>query len=91
MDNPRYALYFQNSKRKYKLITELDGYIPSATDAVIADDQMFKGIAEQIAKFCNAHDYKTPYMRVFKNEDVVTFDVGSHTEFFVIKQLERKN
>ena len=41
---------------------------------------------EQITKFCEEHNFTIPYWRVQENEDGnLWFDVGSHSEFFILR------
>lgn len=38
-----------------------------------------------IRHFCDARDYKIPYIRRWEENGYVVFDVGSWTEFFYVK------
>lgn len=63
-------LYFQNRNGKERLIAEVkDG-----------DDAYMK-----IKEFCNERGFKIYYTRCWKRDNVVVYDVGSHTEFFLLK------
>lgn len=61
-------LVFQNANGKERVIANVsDGYEANS----------------EIKKFCANHDFHIPYTRVWKNDDnVTTYDVGSHFEFF---------
>lgn len=64
-------LYFQRSNGDYLLIKENVADIDQAI--------------EEVRSFCKRHDYISPYTRYWwhdKEQTVVTFDVGSYTEFF---------
>ena len=41
---------------------------------------------QEINKFLDAHNYKSYYTRYWTRNGVTTFDVGSHTEFFKLKE-----
>ena len=66
-------LSFRNSQGKERLIAEIDN----------ADDVM-----TEIKKFCEERDFKIPYYRVWGNldEDGVKYDVGSWSEFFILRK-----
>nr|DAQ07445.1 MAG TPA: hypothetical protein [Caudoviricetes sp.] len=49
------------------------------TIAYVNDDDEVMG---EIKRFCQERDFKIPYTRTWEKDGVVTFDVGSHTEFF---------
>lgn len=38
-----------------------------------------------INEFCNERNYTIPYVRAWKENNAIWFDVGSHNEFFVLK------
>ena len=65
-------LYFQNSRGVERLIAE-----PSNREDVI----------KEINKFLDNYNYKSYYTRVWEEDDRLVFDVGSHTEFFILKGM----
>ena len=65
-------LYFKNSQGKERLIAECE----TVQDA-----------HKEIDKFLNEHNFKSYYSRSWGNEDGVTIDVGSHSEFFVLREI----
>ena len=65
-------LYFQNSRGVERLIAE-----PSNREEVV----------KEINKFLNDHNYKSYYTRVWEDDDRLVFDVGSHTEFFILEGM----
>lgn len=60
-------LKFQNSKNE---------------ERVIANVNNAEEVNKEIKKFLDDHHYKSYYTRVNLGENCITFDVGSHTEFF---------
>lgn len=66
-------LYFQNSSGKEILISDVDNEEEAAS---------------RIKKFCNDRDFKIYYTRCWGSleEDGITYDVGSHFEFFKLKR-----
>jgi hypothetical protein len=67
-------LYFEDSWGKERLIAEVEN-----------EDEAFK----EIHKFLDEHHYKSYYTRTWmKNEYEKMYDVGSHSEFFVLKTNE---
>ena len=65
-------LYFQNSRGVERLIAE-----PSNREEVV----------KEINKFLNDHNYKSYYTRVWEDDGRLVFDVGSHTEFFILEGM----
>ena len=65
-------LYFQNSRGDERLIAE-----PSNREEVV----------KEINKFLNDHNYKSYYTRVWEDDGRLVFDVGSHTEFFILEGM----
>ena len=43
-----------------------------------------KEISQQIKKFLNNHDFKSYYTRTWYENGYTWYDVGSHTEFFIV-------
>ena len=65
-------LYFRNHYGKERLIAECD---------------TVQEVGKEINKFLDAHNYKSYYWRSFGDGESVTIDVGSWSEFFVIKGI----
>lgn len=64
-------LYFENSQGIERFIAE-----PATEEEVM----------REIKKFLDGHNFKSYYTRTWKLEDGSTkYDVGSHTEFFVLR------
>lgn len=56
---------------------------------VCENEEKAKDLAMQkIQKFCEDRDFHIYYTRVWKDNKITVFDVGSHTEFFHLKQEE---
>ena len=67
-------LYFQNSQGKERVIAEV------ATE---------KEAYNESHKFLDEHNYKSYYTRTWmRNKYDKVYDVGSHTEFFILKTNE---
>lgn len=63
-------LYFENSRGQRRIIAE-----PSTE----------QGALKEIHKFCEARSYHIYYVRTWKDESGLKwYDVGSHTEFFIL-------
>ncbi len=63
-------------------------YFASRTGALIdiKIDIIEEDVFRYIEEFCRERNYTIPYTRSWKTEDnELWFDVGSHTEFFVLK------
>lgn len=58
------------------------------TERLIAECQTAQEVHKEIKKFLDEHNYKSYYSRSWKedNGDIVV-DVGSYTEFFIIKDI----
>ena len=65
-------LFFQNSRGKERVIAE-----PSNREE----------INKEINKFLDDHNFKSYYTRVLEDNDRLVFDVGSHTEFFILEGM----
>lgn len=63
-------LFFQNSKGEERLIAE-----PANREEV----------NKEINKFLEDHNSKSYYIRVLEADGRLIFDVGSHTEFFILE------
>ena len=65
-------LFFQNSKGEERLIAE-----PLNREEV----------NKEINKFLDDHNFKSYYTRVWTENGRLIFDVGSHTEFFILEGM----
>ena len=65
-------LLFKNGKGEEKLIAE-----PLSREEVIKD----------INKFLDDHNFKSYYTRVWEENGRLIFDVGSHTEVFILEGM----
>lgn len=62
-------LYFKNSRGERRIIAEPE-----------TEEEAMK----EINKFCEERNFKIYYVRKWQTEDGLKYDVGSHTEFFVL-------
>lgn len=46
------------------------------------DSDVFDAAMKEIRAFCEYHNFKIYYTRVWNESEATVFDVGSHTEFF---------
>lgn len=69
-------LYFENSQVEERLIAECE---------------TVKAVNEEIKRFLEEHNYKSYYSRSWGDEESVTIDVGSHSEFFKIKGISHND
>ena len=51
---------------------------------VIAEPKTEQDAMKEIHKFCDERDFKIYYIRIWETEDGLKYDVGSHTEFFIL-------
>ena len=65
-------LYFKNSQGEERLIAECEAV---------------QEIHKEINKFLDEHEYISHYSRSWGNEESIIIDVGSHSEFFVVKGI----
>ena len=65
-------LIFENSKHKKR---------------VIATPSNIEEVYKEINKFLNEHNFKCYYIRTWKSNGRLVFDVGSHTEFFYLEGM----
>ena len=66
------TLYFENSKGERRVIAK-----PKTKEAAM----------REIAKFFDDRNFKIYYIRSWQTPDgFIVFDVGSHTEFFYLRQ-----
>ena len=65
-------LYFKNSLGKKRLINEIK-----------TEEEALK----EIKKFCGERKFEIYYIRTWEdNEENTVYDVGSHTEFFILNK-----
>lgn len=64
-------LYFKNSQGNKRIIAE-----PKTEEDAL-------GV---IQKFCDERNFKIYYMRWWDKDGVRTYDVGSHSEFFLLEK-----
>ena len=80
-------LYFETSNNEYRLLAD---NIQGKIDEVVSD-AMDRRISKIINKFLKEHNFKSYYTRVWQEDDNnVRFDVGSHTEFFIVSTEEKE-
>ena len=60
-------LWFQNSRGQARVIMKVNNF-----------NDVFAGIHN----FLNKHNYKSYYIRSWKEDNYTWYDVGSHSEFF---------
>lgn len=70
-------LYFKNSQGTERLIGSC---ITNENEAM-----------KIIKRFCNERNFTIYYYRIWERDNVKVFDVGSHTEFFYLKEEETAN
>lgn len=68
-------LYFLNRYDKRVFIADVEGYSE-------ADDE--------ICDYCSVRNYKIPYVRLWDEGNERWYDVGSHTEFFILVKGENE-
>lgn len=69
-------LYFKNSQGKERLIAECE---------------TTKDVSREIHKFLDDHNYKSYYSRSWGDEEKVMIDVGSYSEFFVLRDISHND
>ena len=52
----------------------------------VAEVADISGAMKEIENFLKTYNYKSYYTRYWTRNNVTTFDVGSHTEFFHLKE-----
>lgn len=50
----------------------------------IGQPNSYKETCEMIDKFLDKHNFKSYYTRIWKDNGKYVFDVGSHSEFFIL-------
>lgn len=56
----------------------------SGEECVIANVASTAEACNKIKEFSYERDYHIPYVRVCKHDDIYVFDIGSHTEQFLL-------
>jgi hypothetical protein len=56
-------------------------------ERVIAEPTNREEISKEIDKFLDDHNFKSYYTRVWEENGRLIYDVGSHTEFFVLEGM----
>ena len=56
-------------------------------ERVIAEPQNREEISKEINKFLDDHNFKSYYTRVWEENGRLIYDVGSHTEFFILEGM----
>ena len=69
-------LYFKDVQGKERLLAECE---------TVSD------LHKEINKFLDKHNFKCYYMRSWGDEDRVTIDCGSYTEFMIIEGISHKD
>lgn len=69
-------LYFKNSQGK---------------ERPIAECETTKDVGREIQKFLDDHNYKSYYSRSWGDKGNVIIDVGSYSEFFVLKGISHSD
>ena len=62
-------LYFKNSRGEKR---------------IIAEPETEQEAMKEICDFCEERNFKIYYVRKWQTEDGLKYDVGSHTEFFIL-------
>lgn len=69
-------LYFENSK---------------GVRRVISNPFTIQDMWDDINAFANERNYTIPYTRINFGNDELVIDVGSHTEFFIVKRFAEED
>ena len=56
-------------------------------ERVIAEPTNREEIGKEIDKFLDDHNFKSYYTRVWEENGRLIYDVGSHTEFFILEGM----
>ena len=82
--NPKERLLKRRRRRrKVKLIFQNS----IGEEIVIAEPSNREEVNKEINKFLDDHNFKSYYTRVWEENGRLIFDVGSHTEFFVLEGM----
>lgn len=69
------TLYFRSSKNERRFLCDCNNR---------------QDVFDAMNKFMDDHNFKSYYTRIWRHDDEVWFDVGSHTEYFVLIDKENK-
>lgn len=70
-------------RRKVKLIFQNS----RGEERIIAEPSNREEVNKEINKFLDAYNFKSYYTRVWEENGRLIFDVGSHTEFFILEGM----
>ena len=56
-------------------------------ERVIAEPTNREEISKEINKFLDDHNFKSYYTRIWEENGRLIYDVGSHTEFFILEGM----
>ena len=73
----------ERRRRKVKLIFQNS----RGEERVIAEPSNREEVNKEINKFLDDHNFKSYYTRVWEADGRLVFDVGSHTEFFILEGM----
>ena len=73
----------ERRRRKVKLIFQNS----RGEERVIAEPSNREEVNKEINKFLDDHNFKSYYTRVWEENGRLIFDVGSHTEFFLLEGM----
>ena len=73
-------------RRKVKLIFQNS----RGEERVIAEPSNREEVNKEINNFLDDHNFKSYYTRVWEENGRLIFDVGSHTEFFILEGMSFK-
>ena len=76
----------ERRRRKVKLIFQNS----RGEERVIAEPSNREEVNKEINKFLDDHNFKSYYTRVWEENGRLIFDVGSHTEFFILEGMSFK-
>ena len=73
----------ERRRRKVKLIFQNS----RGEERVIAEPSNREEVNKEINKFLDDNNFKSYYTRVWEENGRLVFDVGSHTEFFILEGM----
>ena len=76
----------ERRRRKVKLIFQNS----RGEERIIAEPSNREEVNKEINKFLDDHNFKSYYTRVWEENGRLIFDVGSHTEFFILEGMSFK-
>ena len=56
-------------------------------ERVIAEPTNKEEVHKEIKKFLDEHNFKSYYTRIWEENGRLKYDVGSHTEFFILEGM----